>query len=250
MDFAAAATGGTLHRMRSYGQYCPIARASEILAERWTPIIVRNLLSGSTTFTEIADGAPGIPRSLLAKRLRDLERAGIVETSSNPRGRGSVYRPTDAGLELRPVIDAMGAWGDRWLGLDAEHTHPGILLHSWVSWYLADEELPEERIVVRFDFPDQPGRNASLWVVFDGSATEVCRLAPGVEEHLIVTAESRVLVEWHLGKLEWRDALAADQIRIAGDARLARRLPAWNRRSPWARARTPAVSEQRQGRRG
>jgi DNA-binding HxlR family transcriptional regulator len=223
--------------MRTYGQYCPIARTSEILAERWTPIIIRNLLSGATTFTDIAKGAPGIPRSLLANRLRELQHAGVVEASPNPSGHGSVYRLSEAGQELRAVIMAMGAWGDRWLELASEHTDPSMVLHSWVTWYLAEDELPERTTVARFDFPDQPARSGSFWVVFDGSASEVCRLNPGFEEHLIITAESRALTEWHLGEIEWRDAVAADRIQVSGDAKLATALPTWNRRSPWAGSR-------------
>src|SRR5215213_3202585 len=90
--------------MRTYGQFCPIARGSEILAERWTPIILRNLLLGCWTFNEIAAGAPGLSRALLARRLRELERAGVLEIRAKPNGRGSVYEPT------RPA----GTWPGYW----------------------------------------------------------------------------------------------------------------------------------------
>ena len=128
--------------MRTYGQYCPIARAAEILAVRWTPLILRNLLLGSTTFGQIADGAPGIPRSLLASRLRELERAGVVESRPNERGRGSRYGLTKAGEDLGGVMLAMGSWGERWLELAPEHLDPGVVLNSWVSWYLAHDRCP------------------------------------------------------------------------------------------------------------
>ena len=101
--------------MKTYGQYCPIARASEILAQRWTPIIVRDLLTGPTTFTKLADGAPGLSRTLLTKRLRELQRLGLVVTTPNPSGVGSLYRLTETGEDLGAVLHAIGAWGERWL---------------------------------------------------------------------------------------------------------------------------------------
>src|SRR5512139_3890538 len=99
--------------MKTYGQYCPIARASELLAERWTPILVRNLLAGCRTFTELRDGAPGIPKALLVERLALLERSGVVTREPHSRGRGWTYELTEAGRELNAVCDALGTWGAR-----------------------------------------------------------------------------------------------------------------------------------------
>src|SRR6266536_4825138 len=110
--------------MRTYGQYCPIARTSELLAERWTIIILRNILVGCQTFNEIADGAPGLSRGLLSKRLRELERAGIVEIRRKPDGPGSTYEPTEAGRELTQVMRALQRWGSKWADLTPEQAHP------------------------------------------------------------------------------------------------------------------------------
>ena len=220
--------------MRTYGQYCPIARAAEILAERWTPIIVRNLLLGATTFTEIADGAPGISRTLLTTRLRELEAAGVIQTSRNANGRGSRYSLTPAGRGLDQVMLAFGLWGERWLDLAPPHLDPGVVLDSWVRWYLARDALPASRVVARFDFPDRPRKADQLWIVFDGERTEVCRTNPGFVEDLVVTAESRALVDWHLGRVDWSAAVRTGRIDVAGPPRLARALPTWNRRSGWA----------------
>ena len=221
--------------MRTYGQYCPIARAAEILAERWTPIIVRNLLLGATTFSQIADGAPGISRTLLAYRLRDLEHAGVVSVERTPRGRGVVYRLTRAGEDLSGVMLAFGTWGERWLELGPPHLDPGVVLDSWVRWYLARDALPETRVVVRFDLPDRPRKADQLWMIFDGERTEVCRSNPGFDEDLVVTAASEALAEWHLGRIEWASALRSGAIEVDGPPRLARALPTWNKRSGWAR---------------
>jgi DNA-binding HxlR family transcriptional regulator len=220
--------------MRNYGQYCPIARASAVLAERWTPIILRNLLNGCATFTDIADGAPGIPRSLLTGRLRELERAGVVWSEANPSGRGSLYHLTEAGQDLKELLYALGTWGERWLELAPEHVDPYVVLWAWCAWYLERDRLPDHRVVVRFEFPDQPLSSRWFWVVFDGERSEVCRKDPGYEVDLVVEAESMALAEWHLGRVEWDDALRADRIRVAGPRRIGRMLPTWNRRSAFA----------------
>jgi DNA-binding HxlR family transcriptional regulator len=221
--------------MRTYGQYCPIARASEVLATRWTPLILRNLLLGATTFTEIADGAPGIPRTLLASRLRELERSGVVARTAQPGHRGSAYHLTEAGEALRPVMFVLGSWGERWMELAPEHLDPGVVLDSWRRWYLAEEALPPTRVVVRFDFPDRTRKSNQLWMIFDGPRTEVCRNFPGYLEDVVVTVDSRTLAEWHLGRADWLDALRSGHIAVAGPPRLARALPTWNRRSGWAK---------------
>ena len=220
--------------MRTYGQYCPIARASEILAERWTPVILRNLLLGCTTFSDIAAGAPGISRTLLTTRLRELERAGVVQATRNPSGRGSRYRLTEAGQDLWDVMLAMGTWGQRWLELAPQHLDPGVVLWSWCNWCLRHDRLPTRRVVVRFEFPDQPRDRRLFWLIIDGEHSEVCRSHPGFEEDLIVEAESRALAEWHLGRIDWEAAVRSDRIRVIGSLRLARMLPTWNRRSHFA----------------
>jgi DNA-binding HxlR family transcriptional regulator len=220
--------------MRTYGQYCPIARAAEILAERWTPIILRNILLGGTTFGQIADGAPGISRTLLAYRLKELETAGVITATPLATGRGHSYALTGAGQDLGGVMLALGTWGERWLELGPPHMDPGVVLDSWCRWYLARENLPSSRVVVRFDLPDQSRKGDQLWIIFDGDQTEVCRTNPGYDEDLVVRASSKALAEWHLGRIEWADALRTGDVDVAGPPRLARALPTWNRRSGWA----------------
>ena len=220
--------------MKTYGQYCPIARAAEILATRWTPLILRNLLLGARTFGEIADGAPGIPRSLLVSRLRELERTGVISREPHPTGRGSMYALTSAGEDLRDVMLALGAWGERWMELAPEHIDPGVVLSSWLRWYLAVDRLPDERVVVRFDFPDRTRKSNQLWILFDGPRSEVCRTFPGYAEDVIVTIDSRTLAEWHLGRVTWGEAIHSGRLVVSGVPRFARALPTWNRLSGWA----------------
>jgi DNA-binding HxlR family transcriptional regulator len=219
--------------VKTYRQYCPIARASEILAQRWTPIIIRELLNGPASYTRLADAAPGIPRSLLTSRLRDLQRIELVETTSTETSKGSLYRLTAAGEDLADVIGAIGKWGERWLEVAPEHADPGYLLNSWCTTYLAIDQLPEQRVVVRFDFTDQPRSATPLWMVFDEGDAEVCRTHPGYDEDLIVQAESVAIAEWHLGRIEWADALRQQRIQVEGPTHIAKRFPTWNRRSRW-----------------
>lgn len=220
--------------MRSYGQYCPIARSAGILAERWTPIIMRNLVNGDTTFTELVADAPGIPRTLLRARLQELARMGLVRVAPHPRGRGSVYSLTEAGADVKGVLEAMGLWAERWLDVTDVDAEPGYTLHSWLSRYLAVEQLPDRRVVVRFDFPARPERTRHFWFVFDGDASEICRTDPGYGEDLVVTADARVLAMWHLGRITWGEALRSGGVAVAGPPSLAAALPRWNRRSAWA----------------
>ena len=225
--------------MKTYGQYCPIARASEVLAQRWTPIIIRGLLAGPTKYSQLADNAPGLSRTLLTTRLRELERVGVVETGPGLNGKGKHYRLTPAGEDLGGVLHALGSWGERWLDVSPRQADPGYVLNSWCKTYLATDQLPSERVVVRFVFSDQPIGVNPLWFVFDGADSEVCRKPPGFEEDLVVEAESVALAEWHLGRVEWSDAVRQERIRVSGPRRIARALPTWNRRSMWVDADHP-----------
>jgi DNA-binding HxlR family transcriptional regulator len=214
--------------MRTYGQFCPIARASEILAERWTPIILRNLFFGCTTFNEIAAGAPLLSLALLTKRLRELERAGVIEISPKPDGHGSVYEPTEAGWELESVLHAMGGWADKWMDVTFQHSDPDVVLWSWCQTFLRHDQLPEGRVVVRFDF-ERGGRRVRLWLLIQDKEVEICRRRPGFEEDLIVAiVDPQVFAKWHLGLVGWDGVLRSGGVRMEGRRNLARALPTWN----------------------
>ena len=116
--------------MRTYGQYCPIARGAEIFAERWTPLIIRNLYLGCGSFSEILQGAPGLSRTMLSERLKQLERLGIVESAPKPDGRGHHYELTPAGHDLFKVCVSLGEWGAAWLEIAPEHLDPFVALWS------------------------------------------------------------------------------------------------------------------------
>jgi DNA-binding HxlR family transcriptional regulator len=218
--------------VRSYGQYCPIARGAEIFAERWTPIIMRNILMGCETFTEIQRGAPGIPRSLLTQRLTSLERHGIIDRCPYENRRGARYLPTEAGKGLAAVCFALGEWGTRWLDVAPEHLDPYVALWSMCN-NLATDRLPDRRVVVRFDFPRQPKKASRFWLLIEHHAGEVCATCPG-EEDLIITADAERFVRWQMGQLTWAHAVADDAIRVDGQRHLARAFPTWNATGPFA----------------
>lgn len=219
----------------SYGQYCPVSRASEILAERWTMLVVRNLLLGCHTFNDIARGVPGMSRSLLTQRLRSLEEASIIESVPKPGHRGREYRLTDAGTALWDVVHAFSAWGERWLELQPEHTDPSFVLWAWVHVHLRRKHLPSRRVVVQFDFPEQPPQYRRFWFLVEHGTLELCYSAPGFEPDLKVMARSEPFTRWHVGQLPWSELLRSGDVRVTGSKALARSLPTWNERALGAR---------------
>jgi DNA-binding HxlR family transcriptional regulator len=217
--------------VRTYGQYCPIARASELLAERWSIIILRNIvILGCRTFNEIADGAPGLSRGLLAKRLRDLEHAGVLDIVPKPDGRGSTYVPTEAGRELSAVMVALQHWGSRWADLTPEHAHPGVVLWMWATFFLDRDRLPQRRVLVRFDYPTLRGGGSRNWLLIERGDAEICEKAPGGEEQLVVVVNDPLaFTRWHLGETRWATTLRSGAIEVHGSRALARALPTWHR---------------------
>jgi DNA-binding HxlR family transcriptional regulator len=214
--------------MRNYGQFCPIARGSEILAERWTPIILRNILLGCHTFNQIAAGAPGLSRALLTRRLRELEHAGVIQIRPKPDGHGSLYEPTPAGWDLSGVLFALGRWAERWTQVTAEHSDPGVVLWSWCQEFLRRDLLPDRRVVVRFDVVSG-GRKTRGWLLIERDEGEICRVDPGFGDDLVVTiTDPLTFARWHVGLVEWGAALRSGAIQVSGPPALCRALPTWN----------------------
>ena len=217
--------------MRLYGQFCPVARTAEIFAERWTPIIVRNLLNGCRTFTEIRQGAPGIPTALLTQRLETLERAGIIEREPAPSGRGGSYQLTKKGGELRAVCDAMGQWGARWLEIEPHHMDPAYVL--WATTKLVDvEKLPDRTVVVRFDMRDRPDER--YWMVLRRPQPELCTKGTGYADDIVARTDSACLIDIHLKRTTYRAALRDERLALDGAPRLTRAFLSWIRPSPYA----------------
>jgi DNA-binding HxlR family transcriptional regulator len=232
--------------VRTYGQYCPIARGAEIFAERWTPLIIRNLHVGCGSFSEILAGAPGLSRTLLSQRLKQLERLGVVESVPKPDGRGHHYELTSAGHDLFTVCQSLGEWGARWLEIAPEHLDPFVALWSMCN-ALRRDRLPDRRVVVRFDFlvhrsaSGEGGtgrlRRERYWLLIELGDTEICKTYPGLDEDLYITAEAEAFVKWHAGQLTWAQATREGLIQLDGLPSLARAFPTWNARSMFAHIR-------------
>jgi DNA-binding HxlR family transcriptional regulator len=225
--------------MRTYGQYCPIARGAEIFAERWTPLIVRNLSLGCSSFNEIVAGAPGLSRTLLSQRLRQLERLGVVVSASKPSGHGRHYELTAAGRDLFKVCVALGEWGARWLEIAPENLDPFVALWS-MCHALRRDRLPDRRVVVELDFTGRRSRER-YWLLIERGDTEICKTYPGLDVDLYVTAEAEAFVKWHAGQLSWTAAVRDRRIQLCGPSWLVRAFPTWNARSMFAHIKPVAM---------
>jgi DNA-binding HxlR family transcriptional regulator len=221
--------------VRTYGQYCPIARGAEIFAERWTPLIIRNLHLGCASFGEILEGAPGLSRTLLAQRLRQLERFGVVKSRPKPDGRGRHYELTSAGHDLFAVCVSLGEWGARWLEIAPGNLDPFVALWSMCN-ALRRDRLPDRRIVIRFDFTGRAQRER-YWLLIEHGETEICKTSPGLDDDLYITAEAEAFVKWHAGQLTWAQATRENRIQLDGTLSLVRAFPTWNARSMFAHIR-------------
>jgi DNA-binding HxlR family transcriptional regulator len=221
--------------MKDYVQYCPVALASSVIAERWTPLIVRELILGGRRFNEIDRGLPGISRSLLKQRLDHLERKGVVERVELSRGQGHEYQLTPAGRDLEPVIMAVGEWAVRWMFNEPEPREVDpVTLTWWMSRRVVAEALPEHRTVLEFDYRGEtPTR---IWLVIDRKETSVCTDHPGFDTDVVITTEPVELMRIFSGITPYATALAGGKIALAGPRRLTRALPHWFAWSPFAPA--------------
>ena len=229
--------------MRSgFGQFCPVAVASEVFAERWTPIILRELFAGSEHFNQIHRGIPLISRALLARRLRELEAAGVIVKEALPGERGYRYGLTEAGREFRPVIEALGSWGQRWtVRVQPQNLDAGFLMWN-VRRRIARELLPEHRVVVCFKFSGLPAsyRGARIfWLLLERSGVEICIEDPGFETDIHVDADIAAMVGVWLGDVSFESAVNAGDIRVIGPRTLTRAFPSWLMLSHFARVARP-----------
>jgi len=232
--------------MSSYGQFCPVALAAEILTRRWTPLVVRELLCGSTRFNELRRGVPKMSPSLLSKRLDELVGAGVVRRHEEPKGRGRTeYRLTPAGRELTPIIEAMGVWGKRWVGgdLDAEDLDVDLLMWD-VRRRIDSSEVPKTRTVVHFTFRDCPEDHRDYWIVTAREEeVDLCLMDPGHTVDLMVRTDVRAMTDIWMGRATFAEILRRRQISLRGPAHLRRSFPRWLGLSVFARVEEPTVGQ-------
>jgi DNA-binding HxlR family transcriptional regulator len=209
--------------MSVYGQFCPVARASEIFAERWTPLILREILAGRHHFSEILKGLHRISPSLLGQRLRSLEHVGVVETWPNPTGRGSTYHLTAAGSQLAELVGALGIWGQQWLEIQPEHLDSDFLMWRILK-HLRVDKLPPRRRVVRFEFRDEKKR---YWLVLRRDDPDLCYTDPGFGDDLVIRTDLEAITRVYLGQLRLADAQRSGLLEMEGPRELARGVAEW-----------------------
>jgi DNA-binding HxlR family transcriptional regulator len=229
--------------MRSYAQYCPVAKATEVLGDRWTLLILREMLGGASGFNELQRGLPGISRSVLTERMRALEKAEVVERRTGPRGRTLEYRLTVAGRDLQPVVQAIGEWGATWTLAEPrpEELDPYLLI-LWMARHVDRERLPANRTVVRFDFR---GPDECYWMVLEPSEVSVCLQHPGFEVDLEVSVDTGTLYGVYLGRNALENAIRAGQLTLRGDGSLKSGFGRWFTWSAFAPA-SRAAGERRE----
>jgi DNA-binding HxlR family transcriptional regulator len=213
--------------MYKYGQYCPIAKAVEILGDRWTLLIVRDLLTGTCHFNELERGLPGISRGLLAERLRRLERMELVEKVHLESGRQrTAYHLTEAGKELQTVINSLLVWGARWAFEEPEENDlDPVLLMWWMRDRVRTDQLPEQQVIVRFDFVG--AKYETFWLLLNKEDVSICLTHPGFDIDLLVTADLSTFLQIWLGRISFAEALQDGRVEIDGVPALAEALPNW-----------------------
>lgn len=213
--------------VRSYRQFCPVAKAAEIVAERWTPLVIRELLAGSHRYNDLRRGVPLMSPSLLSQRLKFLEDEGLVERRRD--GEGVAYHLTRAGTELMPVIEALGTWGKRWVRREAgsaDDLDPGLLMWD-IHRRLRIDRFPSRRTVLRFDLTDAPSKARYYWLVIDRGKVDVCLKDPGFEVDLYIAVDLATLTGIWLGDYPLDKAIRAAAIDLHGPPDLIGRFKTW-----------------------
>jgi DNA-binding HxlR family transcriptional regulator len=224
--------------MSGYGQFCPVAKAMELLDERWTVLVVRELLSGSTHFNDLRRGVPKMSPALLSKRLQTLTRAGVVERSEAD-GRTS-YTLTPCGKELVEVVEALGAWSVRWIGeLGDKDLDPHLLMWD-IRRTISIEAWPRSRTTVAFQLDGVAPKASHWWLVVAEGQADVCDFDPGFEVAGTIQTSLRTLTRIWRGDLSWQHALLDGSVAVSGPSDVRRAIPRWLGQSTLAAVPRPA----------
>lgn len=230
--------------MHLYGQYCPVARAAEILADRWTLLIVRELLVDVKHFNELERGLPRMSRTLLAERLRRLEHTGVLQRREAPRGKRTEYRLTPAGRELKRIIDSFCEWGARWaFGPPRPNELDPLVLLWWMRRRVCFDRIPRRRVVIQFDF--RGGAQRRYWLLIEPTEASICLKHPGFDIDVIVTADIRALYQVWLGRVLLEEAIRTNQVRLDGTPSDVQAFPLWFARSRMAETVRAALASRK-----
>lgn len=223
------------HDRGSYGQFCPVAMAAEIVCNRWTALVLRELLSGTTRFNDLRRGVPRMSPTLLSKRLKELEEAGVITATPTSQAGVMDYKPTAAGEDLRTIIMSLGFWGQRWIEstLSLKNLDPGLLMWD-MRRNLQPTPLPPRRTTINFIYPEmRPGRK-SWWLVVDGEKVDLCLTDPGYDVDLYVSCPLRAMTAVWMGIAKLDSEVQAGRIKVTGDKDVARSMHQWLGLSPFA----------------
>jgi len=212
--------------MKSFGQFCPLAQATQLLCERWTLLVVRELVAGSTRFNELRKGVPLMSPTLLSARLKQLVEAGVITRTGSKNK--AVYTLTKAGRELTPIVQLLGAWGHRWVptSLVVEDLDASLLMWD-MRRSINRDVFPEHRIVVQFEYPDASKGAQDWWLVSEHGEIELCLNDPGIEVDVVIKSALRTMTAVWTCKIEFDDAVREGEIEVFGDAALTKNLSEW-----------------------
>jgi DNA-binding HxlR family transcriptional regulator len=222
----------------SYDQFCPVAMAAEILCPRWTVVLLREMIAGSTRFNELRRGVPRMSPALLSQRLKELEAARVIARLPSPGDPGLFeYHLTDAGRDLQPVVEAFGVWGQRWVDAELSLQRLDVGLLMWDMRRSLDlSPLPQRRSTIQFLYPALPASRRSWWLVVDPRApVDLCSVDPGLDVDLFVTVDLRTMTAIWMGLDSVRAATASGRLVLTGDTQLARDMQTWLGLSPFAK---------------
>ena len=224
-----------------YGQFCPVAKAMELLDERWTLLVIRELMMGSRHFNALRRGVPRMSPALLSKRLQTLVRAGVVERWED--GNRVSYRLTESGRELEPIVEALGRWGIRWIPeLGDEDLDPHLLLWD-IHRSIDTEAVPDGRTALEFVFPELPRQTRRWWIVITADGVDVCDVDPGFPVRVSVETSLRTLTLIWRGDLPWASALRSGDLVLHGEPQARRALPRWLKLSSLAPTPRPPLAD-------
>jgi DNA-binding HxlR family transcriptional regulator len=222
----------------SYQQFCPVAMAAEILCTRWTMLVLRELIAGSTRFNELRRGVPRMSPALLSKRLKDLEAAGIVvRTRAHGDPDAWAYTLTPAGQALGPVVEAVGNWGHRWIDSESslEKLDPNLLMWD-MRRNIDTTPMPPRRNTIQFIYNDQPDASRHWWLIVQpGAPVDLCSVDPGFDVDLFVVTDLRTMTEIWMGYATIAEAKNSGRLIATGNRQLESALATWLRLSPFAR---------------
>lgn len=222
---------------RGYHQFCPVAMAAEVLCTRWTILVLRELMAGTTRFNDLRRGVPRMSPALLSQRLKDLEHAGVVRRTSWDGGRTFEYGLTPAGEELKPVVEAIGVWGQRWVSSELSLQKLDASLLMWdMRRNLDPRPMPQRRSVIHFQYPEQAPAHRVWWLIVEPEAgVDLCWTDPGFDVDLYVTCDLRTMTAIWMGLDSVRVAAAGDRLYLVGEPKLARDMQVWLGLSPFAK---------------